>query len=169
MTVDDPRRNRGRTWIGRLSSETRPKCPFDASRFFRWRMYEDYAGGPATDLYPHSLTPVLYVLDLKMPSVVTATGGKFRYTEREVPDTFNVLIDYPEKVTVTVSGTLGNDNQGTGLRGTGMKIPILRGWDGSLTIEGNEIVFIPTPPGLDWDEKRPGRPGVSPSSTARIS
>jgi predicted dehydrogenase len=158
MTVDDPAAKPGPDldWEAFLGDS--PKRSFDASRFFRWRMYEDYAGGPATDLYPHSLTPVLYVLDLKMPSVVTATGGKFRYTEREVPDTFNVLIDYPEKVTVTVSGTLGNDNQGTGLRGTGMKIPILRGWDGSLTIEGNEIVFVPAPPGLDWDEKPAGPP-----------
>jgi predicted dehydrogenase len=157
MAIDDPNAKPGPDldWDAFLGDS--PKRPFDVSRFFRWRMYEDYAGGPATDLYPHSLTPVLYILDLKMPSTVTATGGKFRYMEREVPDTFNVLIDYPEKVTIVVSGTLGNDNQGTGLRGTGMKIPIIRGWDGSLTIQGNEIVCIPTPPGLSWDEK-PAKP-----------
>ncbi|NMC19100.1 MAG: Gfo/Idh/MocA family oxidoreductase, partial [Thermogutta sp.] len=27
-----------------------PKVPFDVSRFFQWRLYWDYAGGPATDL-----------------------------------------------------------------------------------------------------------------------
>ena len=27
-----------------------PKVPFSVSRFFQWRMYWDYAGGPATDL-----------------------------------------------------------------------------------------------------------------------
>ena len=60
-------------------------------------MYEDYAGGPSTDLFPHGLTPVLYMLGVKMPSMVVATGGKFRYQEREIPDTFNMLIDYPEE------------------------------------------------------------------------
>ena len=106
-------------------------------------MYEDYAGGPSTDLFPHSLTPVLYVLGVKMPSMVVATGGKFRYQEREIPDTYNTLIDYPEGITVAVLGTQGNDNPGTGGRGAPGRIPIIRGWDGSLTIQGNEIVFVP--------------------------
>jgi predicted dehydrogenase len=120
-----------------------PKRPFDVSRYFRWRMYEDYAGGPSTDLFPHSLTPVVYVLGVTMPSTVVATGGKFRYEEREVPDTFNMLIDYPEKITVAVLGTQGNDNQATGKRGSGKRVPVIRGWEGSLTIEGKQIVFVP--------------------------
>jgi len=120
-----------------------PKRPFDVSRFFRWRMYEDYAGGPATDLFPHSLTSVVSILGVSFPNKVVATGGKFRYQQREVPDTFNMLIDYPEKVTIAVLGTQGNDNQGTGFRGSGKRVPIIRGWEGSLTIEGKEIVFVP--------------------------
>ena len=73
-----------------------PRRPYDVSRYFRWRMYEDYAGGPVTDLYPHPFTPLASVLGLKFPKEVVATGGMFRYTEREVPDTFNMLITYPE-------------------------------------------------------------------------
>ena len=120
-----------------------PKRDFDVSRFFRWRMYEDYAGGPSTDLFPHSLTPTLYMLGVKMPAMAVAAGGKWRYEEREVPDTFNMLIDYPEKITVAVLGTQGNDYQGTGGRGAGGRIPVIRGWEGSLTIRDKEIVFIP--------------------------
>ncbi len=119
------------------------KRPFDVSRFFRWRMYEDYAGGPVTDLYPHSLTPVLYILGVKMPSLVVAVGGKLRYQEREIPDSFQMLIDYPEKVTVAVMGTQGNNYPATGSRGAGQRIPVIRGWEGSLTIAGKEIVFFP--------------------------
>jgi len=77
-----------------------------------------------------------------MPSKVVATGGKFRYQEREVPDTFNMLIDYPEKVTVAVLGTQGNNNQATGFRGSGKRVPVIRGWEGSLTVEGKQIVFV---------------------------
>ncbi|RJP20637.1 MAG: gfo/Idh/MocA family oxidoreductase, partial [Candidatus Omnitrophota bacterium] len=50
-----------------------PRRPFDVSRFFRWRMYWDYAGGPATDLYPHPYTPVAYMLDLGYPDYVVCT------------------------------------------------------------------------------------------------
>jgi predicted dehydrogenase len=120
-----------------------PKRPFDVSRYFRWRMYEDYAGGPVTDLFPHSFTPVAYILGVKFPCKVVATGGMFRYTEREIPDTFNMLIDYPEKITVAVLGTQGNNICAIGNHGAGGRIPEIRGWDGSLIIQGNEIVFLP--------------------------
>ncbi|MCG8528810.1 MAG: Gfo/Idh/MocA family oxidoreductase, partial [Opitutales bacterium] len=32
-----------------------PQRDFSVDRFFRWRLFNDYAGGPVTDLYPHSL------------------------------------------------------------------------------------------------------------------
>jgi predicted dehydrogenase len=153
MPIDDPNARPGDdlNWEGFLGDS--PKRPFDVSRFFRWRMYEDYAGGPSTDLFPHSLTPVLYILGVTMPSTVVATGGKFRYQEREIPDTYNTLIDYPEGITVAVLGTQGNNYFGTGGRGAGGRIPIIRGWDGSLTIQGNEIVFAPAE-GSDKKEQR---------------
>lgn len=146
MPIDDPKIKPGPdlNWEAFLGDS--PKRPFDVSRFFRWRMYEDYAGGPVTDLYPHSLSPVIHILGTGMPERVVATGGMLRYQEREVPDSFNMFIEYPEKVTVAVMGTQGNDYAGTGARGAGSKIPVIRGWEGSLTIEENEIVFIPAPP-----------------------
>ena len=143
MPIDDPNAKPGPDLNWKAFLGDSPKRPFDVSRFFRWRMYEDYAGGPVTDLFPHSFTPVLSILGVGMPSQVVATGGKFRYSEREIPDTFNMLIDYPEKITVAVLGTQGNDYAGTGARGSGSRIPIIRGWDGSLTVNNNEVVFIP--------------------------
>ena len=143
MPIDDAEARPGTelNWEAFLGDA--PKRPFDVSRFFRWRMYEDYAGGPSTDLFPHSLTPVLSMLSVTMPSTVVATGGMLRYQEREIPDTYNMLIDYPEKITVAVLGTQANDYPGTGGRGSGQRIPIIRGWEGTLTIDKNEIVFIP--------------------------
>ena len=52
-----------------------PKLPFDASRFFRWRCYWDYCGGPATDFFTHVFTPVFRILDLDFPTRVVAGGG----------------------------------------------------------------------------------------------
>jgi len=53
MPVDDPNARPGPdlNWEAFLADA--PKRPFDVSRFFRWRMYMDYSGGPVTDLYPH--------------------------------------------------------------------------------------------------------------------
>ena len=144
MPIDDPNVKPGADLNWEAFLGDCPKRPFDVSRFFRWRMYEDYAGGPSTDLFPHSFTPVASILGLDMPSMVVATGGKYRYQDREIPDTFNTLIDYPQGVTVAVLGTQANNYQGgSGSRGSGGRIPVIRGWDGTLTIQGNEIVFIP--------------------------
>lgn len=143
MPIDDPNAVEGPdlNWEAFLGDA--PKRPFDVSRFFRWRMYEDYSGGPVTDLYPHSLTPVIDILGVTLPEMAVATGGKYRYDEREVPDTFNMLVDYPEKITIAVLGTQGNDYSGTGFRGSPGRVPVVRGWDGSITVQGEEIVFIP--------------------------
>lgn len=144
MPIDDPNAKPGEdlNWDAFLGDA--PARSFDVSRFFRWRMYEDYAGGPSTDLLSHSLTPIAYMLGVKFPCLAVATGGMFRYTEREIPDTFNLLIDYPEKLTIAVLGTQGNNYQGaSGERGSTGRIPTLRGWDGTLTIQGKEIVFVP--------------------------
>jgi len=143
MPIDDTKAKPGSdlNWDAFLGDA--PKRPFDVSRFFRWRMYEDYAGGPSTDLFPHTLTPVVSILGVTMPSKVVATGGKFRYQEREVPDTFNVLIDYPEKITVALLGTQANDYPATASRGSAQRVPVIRGWEGTLTVEKKEIVFIP--------------------------
>lgn len=153
MKIDDPNAKPGSdlNWEGFLGDA--PKRPFDVSRYFRWRMYEDYAGGPSTDLFPHSLTPVLFMLGVGMPASAVATGGKLRYQQREIPDTYNMLIDYPEKITVAVLGTQANNYPGTGARGSGQRIPIIRGWEGTLTIEKNEIVFIPA----QGSKKKPQR------------
>lgn len=153
MRIDDPNAKPGPDldWEGFLGDA--PERPYDVSRYFRWRMYEDYAGGPSTDLFPHSLTPVLFMLGVKMPRTAVATGGKLRYQEREIPDTYNMLIDYPENITVAVLGTQANDYPGAGSRGSGQRIPVIRGWEGTLTLEKNEIVFFPA----QGSQKKPQR------------
>ncbi len=47
-----------------------PKVDFTLSRFFQWRMYWDYAGGPATDLLVHTFTPIFCILELGYPEPV---------------------------------------------------------------------------------------------------
>lgn len=159
MPIDDPNAQPGPdlNWEAFLGDS--PKRDFDVSRFFRWRMYEDYAGGPCTDLFPHILTPVVHIIGAKFPAMAVATGGKFRYEEREVPDTFNMLVDYPEKFTIAILGSQGNDYQGTGHRGSGQRIPIIRGWEGSLTVIDEDIVYIPPEAAKKENQKFPIQEG----------
>ncbi|MGQ9651291.1 MAG: Gfo/Idh/MocA family oxidoreductase [Phycisphaerae bacterium] len=142
MPIDDPDAKPGPDldWEAFLGDS--PKREFDVSRFFRWRMYWDYAGGPATDLYPHCLSQVIYMLGVKMPSLVVSTGGKLRYEEREVPDTCNILAEYPEKISVSMVGTQANDYPGARPRPPACS-PIIRGWEATLTFENEEIVLTP--------------------------
>lgn len=146
MPVDDPNAAPGPdlNWEAFLGDA--PRRPFSVDRFFRWRLFEDYAGGPATDLYPHALTQVIDILGVGFPAEVVGLGSisRYPYELREVPDTFSLIAQYPEKVTISMTGTQGNDYQTTDFRGAGQRQPVIRGWDGSITIRNNkEIVFTP--------------------------
>jgi predicted dehydrogenase len=88
-----------------------PKRPWDPDRFFRWRRYWDYSGGIATDLFVHRVTRIIKSIGLTFPEYGTATGGKFQFKESlaEIPDTQNILLDYPEGLTVQLISSLAND------------------------------------------------------------
>jgi predicted dehydrogenase len=105
-----------------------PKVPFTVDRFFSWRKYLDYAGGPCTDLFPHVFTPFVSAIGLKFPSRAVASGGIFKYTtyDREVPDTFNMCLDYPEKLSIVLPCTLANDYPPEAA---------IRGDEGTLTLQ----------------------------------
>jgi len=112
-----------------------PQRPFDVSRFFRWRMYLDYAGGPPTDLYPHFLTPMAIALGTGFPTRCCGAGGKLFYDhEREVPDTVNILCDYPEGLTVAMLGTQVNAREAE---------TCIRGSDATIVFEGPGLRIYP--------------------------
>ncbi len=88
-----------------------PKRPFDPDRFFSWRRYWDYSGGIATDLFIHRVTRMIKSLGLTFPDHVAASGGKFEYRDSaaEIPDTLNILVDYPQGLTVQLISSMAND------------------------------------------------------------
>ena len=73
-----------------------PKRPFDPERYFRWRKYWDYSGGIATDLFYHTVSPLLVSVGGDFPLRVTSSGGIYLQKDREVPDTFFMNVDYPK-------------------------------------------------------------------------
>jgi predicted dehydrogenase len=72
-----------------------PKRAFDPERYFRWRKYWDYSGGIATDLFYHTVSPLLLSVGPNFPVRVNAAGGIYLQKDREVPDTFFMNVDYP--------------------------------------------------------------------------
>jgi predicted dehydrogenase len=93
-------------WLGPA-----PKRVWDPERYFRWRRYWDYSGGIATDLFIHRATRLLKALNLTYPEYVVATGGKFEFKQSiaEIPDTFNVLADYPSGPTMQLISSMANE------------------------------------------------------------
>ena len=93
-------------WLGPA-----PKRPWDPRRYFQWRRYWDYSGGIATDLFIHRVTRLIKSVGLKFPDYVVATGGTWNFVDSvaEIPDTFNMMLDYPEKTTVMLVSSLAND------------------------------------------------------------
>jgi len=114
-----------------------PKRPFSLERFFRWRCYEDYSGGIATDLFVHLCTTIHYLMDAKMPSAVMAMGQLYRWKEsRDVPDTINALLQYPEGFAVNLGSTFNNQFSSE----AGFQV---LGTEGALTITGAGVSFYP--------------------------
>jgi predicted dehydrogenase len=89
--------------------------PWNADHFFRFRKYWAYNGGVATDLLYHMLAPILLAVagpDGQYPRKVVASGGKYiEKDERDIPDTFMMMVDYPppREHTVVLISVMTND------------------------------------------------------------
>lgn len=115
-----------------------PKRPFSLERFFRWRCYEDYSGGIATDLFVRLCTTIHFLMDAKAPAKAMALGQLYRWKESRdagIPDTLNAILEYPEGFVVNLSSTFNNQTSAEG------SFQIL-GTEGTLTL-GEGMAFYP--------------------------
>jgi predicted dehydrogenase len=126
-----------RTVDWRMFLGSAPEHPFDLERFFRWRCYQEYSGGIATDLFVHLTTTIHYVMNAAMPSHVVGRGSLYRWKEsRDVPDTLNAILEYPEGFTVNLSSTFNNQYDPAG------SFEFL-GTEGTLLLGWSKLTFIP--------------------------
>ncbi len=110
-------------WLGEA-----PERPWDADRFFRFRKYWDYSGGIATDLFYHVMAPLNIAWgEAQFPHKVMASGGVYAFKDREVPDTFALLAEYPKGHSLVLSSSMANETHVPGLirghEGTIMMVP----------------------------------------------
>lgn len=147
------RNSAGGAWIYPIPPDASPKTvnwemfqgdatkrDFNLERFFRWRCYQDYSGGIATDLFVHLMTTIHFVMGVEMPQSVMAMGELYRWKEsRDVPDTLNAVLEYPEGFAVNLSSTFNNEYTSEG----GF---LIMGTQGTLKIGGGELSLTPESP-----------------------
>jgi predicted dehydrogenase len=95
-----------------------PKRPYNPNRsIYHFRWFWDYSGGQATNLGQHSLDLVHWMLDVRAPKSVYSLGGRWFLKDNcEVPDTQDVIMEYPG-LTVTCQyreATAGRGGLGMG-------------------------------------------------------
>ena len=92
------------------------KRAFDKNRFYQWRLYWDYSSGISTDLLVHQTDITNFVCSQVVPSSCMASGGIYRFVDedREVPDTFSAIYEYPDRFHINYSSYFGNDHYGYG-------------------------------------------------------
>jgi predicted dehydrogenase len=137
-----------KAWLGPA-----PKRPWDPDRCFRWRRYWDYSAGIASDLFIHRVSRIIKALDLKFPAYGSGCGGKLEFTGSlaEIPDTFNILLDYPGGPTVQLISSMANDTPVDHL---------LRGHKATLHFTRTGFIITPQPgtgdPKIPIEHKKTG-------------
>lgn len=99
----------------RFQANAAVKTAFDPERFFRWRCWWEYGTGIAGDLMSHQWDGVNLIVGMGIPEAVHTMGGLYFWTrDREVPDQWHVLYEYPKKqLNVVFACTLHNRHHGT--------------------------------------------------------
>ncbi len=92
-------------WLGPA-----PKRPLSTDRYFRWRKYWDYSGGNATDLLYHRLGVMSTMLGFSFPTRVSAAGGIYVQKDREVPDTYMTMVEYPGDYSINMISCMANSD-----------------------------------------------------------
>jgi predicted dehydrogenase len=124
-------------WLGPA-----PKVPYNKNRaFYRFRWFYDYSGGQLTNFGVHYLDVIHWALGHDAPLAVTAIGGKFGIDDnREVPDTLEVLWQYPGNTLVTFSQFNASAAPASVQRGAEVEF---RGTKGTLYLYGNGYEVVP--------------------------
>ena len=93
-----------------LWHESRPKVPFSIDRYYNWTKWWNYATGLSGQLLGHEYDAVNQLMNIGIPKSVVASGGIYFFKDnREIPDLFHVVFEYPDKdLTVIYSASLAN-------------------------------------------------------------
>jgi len=118
-------------WIGPA-----PAVPFNIGRFRdgMHRYFKDYVDSWLHELGPHIVDLPFWALELPCPTGISAAGGRYATASiADVPDTFDVLWEFPDMVMTWTLMQASSFNFGVGTGGGGRKLGIVfDGTEGTL-------------------------------------
>jgi len=92
-------------WLGPA-----PKRKLSAERYFRWRKFWDYSTGNAGDLLYHRLGMMSTMIGFDFPVRAAGIGGTYVQKNREVPDTYMTMIEYPGDYAINMVSCMANQS-----------------------------------------------------------
>ncbi|MEP0843555.1 MAG: Gfo/Idh/MocA family oxidoreductase [Phycisphaerae bacterium] len=100
-----------------------PDRPFNPRHVLEWKLFREFTMGCSGLLGCHFYDLVQFIMDCPWPASAVAQGGVFVYKDgRQVEDTFETLIEFPEEFILHYTTRLGNafapDNAIYGTNGT---------------------------------------------------
>lgn len=119
-------------WLGPA-----PQRPYQAHRaLYHFRWFWDYSGGQMTNLGAHLIDQVLWLMDVKGPTLVTSTGGRYALDDDgETPDLQDAMWVFPDFV---MSGAIREANA---MRDAAARGQLYLGTKGTLVLAGNYEVI----------------------------
>lgn len=123
-------------WLGPA-----PRVPYNPNRmFYRFRWFYDYSGGQVTNFGVHYVDMLRWCLGVDAPKAITALGGHYaNKDDREIPDTCEVLWEYPGPAMIVFSQYNANSAPGN-QKGSEMEI---RGTKGTMYLDLNGWEVVP--------------------------
>ncbi len=113
----------------------RNRQPFDAHRFYNWRFFWEFSGGNVTENMVHQMAFWQKAMGLGIPLAASMTGGVYLWKDgREVPDTIDVALEYPDMTWVWNAG-FGNMHEPFGDE--------VLGTDGTIVKKGDGVRYYP--------------------------
>jgi len=104
VTPENPENLDWNMWLGPA-----PKRRYSAERYFRWRKFWDYSTGNAGDLLYHRLGTMCTMLGFEFPTRAAGMGGVYVQKNREVPDTYMTMIEYPGDYSINMVSCMANE------------------------------------------------------------
>ncbi len=152
-------------WLGPA-----PKVPYNPNRcLYKFRWFRAYSGGQLTNMGTHYLDLIQWALGHDAPVAVTAMGGRYAVKDkREIPDTMEVVWQYPGGTLVTFSQYNCNAAPAN-VRGGAVEF---RGTHGTMYIGGNSYEIVPEQhhkiplPGNDPLRRKENRDAYAPTVPA---
>ena len=129
-------------WLG--PAEKKPYRAHRALYHFRW--FWDFSGGQMTNLGAHTIDQIMYVMNVKGPTLVHSTGGRFVLEDDgDTPDIQDAMWVFPSSTpgapNFVMNAAIREANAGRGAADAASRGQLYFGTKGTMVLAGNWEIF----------------------------